>query len=93
MFSERGRVNLQTLATPEARQMTVRPEQPSILVPYSVADGDADGALWHVANGRVPHVLVRRLDRRVESVWGAYADRPMRRVDLAAGRPPLRKAS
>ena len=96
VFSERGRVNLTTLASPEARTVRVRPEQPSALVPYAL-DGDADSAeshLWHVANGQAPHVLVRRLDRRVESVWAPYADFPLRRVEAAAAaRPPLRKAS
>ncbi len=93
VFSDRGRVNLATLSSPEARQVTVRPEQPSILVPYALSDDAPERHLWHVANGQAPHILVRRLDRRVESVWGAYADRPMRRLDLAAERPVLRKAS
>jgi len=93
LFSERGRVNLRTLASAEAKQVAVRPEQPSVLVPYAL---DADGGsperhLWHVANGQAPHVLVRRLDRRFESVWGPYADRPLRKVEV--DRPPLRKAS
>ncbi len=97
-FSPRGRVNLATLASPEARQVTVRPEQPSVLVPYAL-DGDgsledapsAERHLWHVANGQAPHVLVRRLDRRIESVWAPYADQPLRRVEAA--RPALRRAS
>ena len=95
VFSERGRVNLATLASPEARQVTVRPEQPSILVPYALADASEspERHLWHVANGQAPHILVRRLDRRIESVWGPYADLPLRRVDVTAERPPLRKAS
>ncbi len=95
VFSDRGRINLQTLASAEARQVTVRPEQPSILVPYALADATEapERHLWHVANGQAPHVLVRRLDRRIESVWAPYADRPLRRVDLADQRPTLRKAS
>jgi hypothetical protein len=92
-FSERGRINLKTLASPEARALSVRPEQPSVLVPYALDPADADEAperhLWHVANGQAPHVLVRRLDRRYESVWGPYAERPLRKVEPA----PLRKAS
>ena len=91
VFSERGQINLRTLSSPEARALTVRPEQPSVLVPYAL--GEADEAperhLWHVANGQAPHVLVRRLDRRFESVWGPYAERPLQRVEPA----PLRKAS
>ena len=97
VFSERGRVNLATLASPEARQVAVRPEQPSVLVPYALGgDGPSDASsaerhLWHVANGQAPHVLVRRLDRRIESVWAPYADQPLRRVE--ADRPALRRAS
>ena len=99
-FSERGRVNLATLASPEARQVTVRPEQPSVLVPYALGDAgsladssSAERHLWHVANGQAPHVLVRRLDRRIESVWAPYADQPLRRVEAARpARPALRRA-
>ena len=95
LFSERGRINLKTLASPEARALTVRPEQPSVLVPYTLdpeaADASPERHLWHVANGQAPHILVRRLDRRFESVWGPYAERPLRKVE--ADRPPLRKAS
>ena len=100
VFSDRGRINLRTLASSEARALTVRPEQPSVLVPYSLdrdgADGSPERHLWHVANGQAPHVLVRRLDRRFESVWGPYAERPLRKVEaapLAAPTSPLRKAS
>ncbi len=83
-FSERGRINLKTLASREARAVRVRPEQPSVLVPYAVGvgtGGDAERDLWHVANGLAPHVLVRRLDRRFADVWGAYAERPLRKVE------------
>jgi hypothetical protein len=94
-FSERGRINLKTLASAEARALSVRPEQPSVLVPYALDAAAADEAperhLWHVANGQAPHILVRRLDRRFESVWGPYAERPLRKVEVE--RPPLRKAS
>lgn len=99
LFSARGRVNLATLASPEARALTVRPEQPSVLVPYALDADAADEAperhLWHVANGQAPHVLVRRLDRRFESVWGPYAERPLRKVEVerAPQTVPLRKAS
>ena len=99
LFSERGRINLRTLASPEARGLTtasgggLRPEQPSVLVPYAV-DGDAapERALWHIANGHLPHVYLRRLDRRFPDVWRAYAAplaRPVTPVALA----PLRRAA
>lgn len=83
-FSERGRINLKTLASREARGVALRPEQPSVLVPYAAGDGTGDDAerdLWHVANGLAPHVLVRRLDRRFADVWGAYAEQPLRKVE------------
>ena len=90
LFSDRGRTNLATLATAEARTVAVRPEQPSVLIPYALSgEGSAERHLWHVANGQAPHVLVRRLDRRFESVWGPYAERPLRRVEV--DRAPLRK--
>ena len=77
VFSERGRINLRTLASREARAVTVRPEQPSVLVPYALDPAEASEAperhLWHVANGQAPHVLVRRLDRRLPAVWAPYA--------------------
>ena len=82
-FSERGRINLKTLASREARSVTLRPEQPSVLVPYAVGD-ETERDLWHVANGQTPHVLVRRLDRRFADVWGAYAERPLRKVEPVA---------
>ena len=94
VFSERGRINLATLASPEARTVRVRPEQPSVLVPYALdGDGSPESHLWHVANGQAPHVLIGRLDRRFEAVWAPYADLPLRRVEAASARPALRKAS
>jgi hypothetical protein len=97
VFSERGRINLRTLASPEAKALTIRPEQPSVLVPYALDPDEAADAperhLWHVANGQTPHVLVRRLDRRLPAVWAphaadGFAPSRLRRVDAE----PLRKA-
>lgn len=98
LVSERGRINLRTLASPEARRLTaasggLRPEQPSVLVPYAV-DGDAapERALWHIANGHLPHVYLRRLDRRFPDVWRAYAAplaEPVTPIALA----PMRRAA
>ena len=93
LFSERGRINLRTLASPEARHVAVRPEQPSVLVPYALDPDEASEAperhLWHVANGQTPHVLVRRLDRRLPAVWAPHAAQgfgPLRRVETPAYR-------
>ncbi|MEM0963792.1 MAG: hypothetical protein AAGK21_14790 [Bacteroidota bacterium] len=92
LFSERGRINLRTLSTQEARHVAIRPEQPSALVPYmlSVEQDAPERHLWHVANDATPHILVRRLDRRFDGVWAPYADQPLRKVQV--DRPPLRKA-
>ena len=79
LFSDRGRTNLETLASPEARGLTPRPEQPSVLVPYELPEGQQgspERALWHVANGQAPHVLVRRLTRAFPAVWEPYAKLP-----------------
>lgn len=91
LFSERGRINLTTLASPEARALRVRPEQASVLVTYALdplAETDApERHLWHVANGQVPHVLVHRMDRAAPEVWAPYA---MERPDVQPS-VPLRK--
>ncbi|MFN3595851.1 MAG: hypothetical protein ACK41D_01100 [Rubricoccaceae bacterium] len=91
LFSERGRINLRTLASPEARTLQVRPEQVSVLVTYALdplAESDApERHLWHVANGQVPHVLVHRMDRAAPEVWAPYA---MERPDVQPS-IPLRK--
>ncbi len=96
LFSERGQINLRTLASPEARAIAVRPEQPSVLVPYALDPDDAADAperhLWHVANGQTPHVLVRRLDRRLPAVWAPYAADGFAPARLRRVAPePLRK--
>ncbi|MEL6616813.1 MAG: hypothetical protein AAFQ43_13805, partial [Bacteroidota bacterium] len=59
LVSVRGRINLTTLAGPEVKALSIRPEQPSALVPYALTTDDPSRALWHVANGEAPHVLVR----------------------------------
>ena len=93
LFSERGRINLRTLASAEAKALSLRPEQPSVLVPYAV-DGDAapERALWHIANGHLPHVYLRRLDRRFPDVWRAYAA-PLAAPVAPAAVSPLRRAA
>ncbi len=89
LFSARGRINLKTLAGPEARSLSLRSEQPSALIPYALGDADPSRALWHVANGEAPHVLVRRLDARYPDVWESYAAP----VQPLATEVPYRKAS
>ena len=81
-FSDRGRVNLATLASPEARTLRLRPEQPSVMLTYAL-DPEHDEELterhlWHAANGTAPFVLVRRLDARFPHVWAPSADVPVR---------------
>ncbi|MEM9996492.1 MAG: hypothetical protein AAF809_02235 [Bacteroidota bacterium] len=84
VFSERGRVNLDTLASWEAKTLRVRPEQPSVLLTYVVDPESEDYAdpqvaerhLWHAANDTSPFVFVRRLDRKYPDVWQAYAEAP-----------------
>jgi hypothetical protein len=68
LFSERGRINLETLATREARSLRLRPEQVSALLVYEIDPGTeeyfSERHLWHSANGTSPFILLRRLDRR-----------------------------
>lgn len=75
-FSARGAINLRTLALPETKAAKPRPEQPSVLVSYPL-DGEPFDApernLWHVANGKLPHILVRRLSVENAAVWKPYA--------------------
>lgn len=86
-FSARGRVNLRTLAGREAGGVVLRPEQPSVVVPYAPADDAAE--LWHAANGTPPYVHVRRLDRRFPEAWRAFAPPVLRLVEPA----PVRRAA
>lgn len=95
LFSERGRVNLHTLASPQARATTVRPEQPSVLVGYPPppdpdapldADAPSTPGLGDIANG-APHLLVRRLARAFPGVWLPYADTPNTRRAPGAPQP------
>lgn len=91
-FSERGRINLRTLASPAARLQRLRPEQPSLVVAYPLDEGAApDRALWHAANGTTPFVLLRRFDRRHPDVWGPLVEPAPVRTDAAP--IPLRRAS
>lgn len=76
LFSERGRLNLRTLASPQARDMgdALRPESPSALVCYGDDPAGPSTARLHaVAEGRMPHLLVRRLSTDFPDVWRAYA--------------------
>ncbi|HYE95744.1 MAG TPA: hypothetical protein VD962_06010 [Rubricoccaceae bacterium] len=77
-FSERGRINLQTLASPEAQTLRLRPEQPSVMVTYVLGPESEEDFperhLWHAANGLHPFVLLRRFDARFPDVWAPYAD-------------------
>ena len=76
LFSERGRINLTTLATAEAKTLRVREEQPAVLLTYAI-DPDSEAYfserhLWHRANGMNPFVLVRHLDARFPEPWATF---------------------
>ncbi|HLT47965.1 MAG TPA: hypothetical protein VK002_12100 [Rubricoccaceae bacterium] len=102
-FSERGRINLRTLASPQAKALRLRPEQASVLVTYPLAlDDEAGGdgafeagerALWHAANDLDPFILLRRLDRRFPDVWAPYAEPGAERPAVPHRLVPIRKAS
>jgi len=77
-FSERGRINLSTLATREAKNLRLRPEQAAALVTYEIdperEEYFSERHLWHAANGVAPFVLLRRFDRRFAEAWAPHAD-------------------
>ncbi|MDX1418665.1 MAG: hypothetical protein R3181_01755 [Rubricoccaceae bacterium] len=99
-FSERGRINLKTLASPQAKTLRLRPEQASVLVTYPLDLGD-EGAevpagerhLWHAANDLDPFILLRRLDRRFADVWAPYAEPGVEAPEAPGRLVALRKAS
>ena len=75
-FSERGKINLTTLATAEAKTLRVRAEQPAVLLTYAI-DPESEAYfserhLWHRANGMNPFVLVRHLDARFPEPWAPF---------------------
>jgi hypothetical protein len=105
-FSERGRINLKTLASPQAKALRLRPEQASVLVTYPLeldeeagGDGEAppfeagERQLWHAANDLDPFILLRRLDRRFSDVWAPYAEPGAERPAPDHRFVPIRKAS
>jgi hypothetical protein len=100
-FSERGRINLKTLASPQAQALRLRPEQASVLVTYPLALDEETGstfevgerALWHAANDLDPFILLRRLDRRFADVWGPYAEPGAEAPTPVHRLVPVRKAS
>src|SRR5690606_13057568 len=99
-FSERGRINHKTLASPQARALRLRPEQASVLVTYPLdLDGETDGEavgerhLWHAANDLDPFILLRRLDARFPDVWAPYAEPGAEEPTPVHRLVPVRKAS
>jgi hypothetical protein len=76
LFSERGRINLTTLATAEAKTLRVRAEQPAVLLTYAI-DPESEAYfserhLWHRANGLNPFILVRHLDAAFPEPWAPF---------------------
>ena len=80
LFSERGRINLHTLATREAKNIRLRPEQAAALVTYEIDPEQeeyfSERHLWHAANGTNPFILpppVRpALRRSVDAARGRH---------------------
>lgn len=89
LFSERGRINLDTLATREAKNLRLRPEQAAAMVTYEIdpekEEYFSERHLWHAANGTNPFILLRRFDARFAEAWEAHVDEA-----LAARAPRLR---
>ena len=78
LFSERGRINLSTLATREAKNLRLRPEQAAAMVTYEIDPEQeeyfSERGLWHAANGSNPFILLRRFDRRFSEAWEVHVD-------------------
>lgn len=78
LFSERGRINLDTLATREAKNLRLRPEQAAAMVTYEIDPEQeeyfSERHLWHAANGTNPFILLRRFDARFAEAWEAHVD-------------------
>ena len=78
LFSDRGRINLHTLATREAKNLRLRPEQAAALVTYEIDPEQeeyfSERHLWHAANGTNPFILLRRFDRRFSEAWEPHVD-------------------
>ena len=95
LFSERGRINLTTLATAEAKTLRVRAEQPAVLLTYTIDPENeayfSERHLWHRANGMNPFVLVRHLDARFPEPWAPFV--PAAPEVPVATPSTLRKAS
>ncbi len=83
LFSERGRINLDTLATREARNLRLRPEQAAAMVTYEIDPEQeeyfSERHLWHAANGTNPFILLRRFDRRYSEAWSVHVDEAVAR--------------
>ena len=98
-FSERGRINLKTLASPQARALRLRPEQASVLLTYPLdlesedLTEEGERHLWHAANDLDPFILVRRLDARFADVWAPYAEPGAETPATTHRFVPLRRAS
>jgi hypothetical protein len=83
LFSERGRINLETLATREAKNLRLRPEQAAAMVTYEIDPEQeeyfSERHLWHTANGTNPFILLRRFDRRFSEAWEVHVDEAVTR--------------
>lgn len=88
LFSERGRINLKTLATPEARAVHPGPDDTVVTVSYEGAR-EADGARGAVD---AETLRLRRVSRSHPEGWRPVYEQARRAAGLPAGPSPKRWA-
>ena len=71
LFTERGRINLNTLASPEARTCHPRPHETTARILYTVPaeEGAIDGEPFTYPEEMPGELIVRRLSRANPSAW------------------------
>lgn len=82
VFSEKGRAQLHKLASREALDLRLRPEQAAAMVLYEIDPEQeeyfSERHLWHAANGTKPFILLRRFDRDYPDAWSVHVIEPPR---------------
>lgn len=69
VFTERARINLHTLASPEARACRVRPHETLARVTYEAPEGEIDGEAFAWPEEVPAELVVRRLSRANPGAW------------------------